>query len=257
MDEITPVFVCGMGRSGTTNALRILNTHPSVMLNGEITLSVLKRFFDLLDAVDQSYGNRDYINDGWKARKAEYIFESFGYLSKSGRGRFDNATGARFRGHKTPRLETIFEKYESHFSGCGSAPRYFYCMRNPFDCWRSYRVMSWTGYSEVEEFLQDYLASFDRLEQMQKKLGERLILLNLDALKEAPDIFDFYSKNIFGPLGLDMPERTVKRIAKIMGDRKPSSTPELSAKDRKAIANRLGIANVLETHFSHSISASR
>lgn len=257
MGEITPVFVCGMGRSGTTNALRILNTHSSVMLNGEIALNVLMRFFDLLDATDQSYGTKEHISEDWNARKAEYIFESFGYLSKSGRGRYDNATGARFRGHKTPRLETIFEKYESHLSGCGPAPRYFYCMRNPFDCWRSYRTMPWTGYSEVEDFLQGYLESFERLEQMQKKLDERLILLNLDALKKTPDIFEFYNKNIFTPLGLDMPERTVKRITKIMGDRKPSSTPELSAQDREVIASEPGIANVLETYFPNSISASR
>ena len=42
-----------MGRSGTTNALRILNMHPSVMLNGEIPLSILKHFFALLDELLQ------------------------------------------------------------------------------------------------------------------------------------------------------------------------------------------------------------
>jgi hypothetical protein len=87
MDEITPVFICGMGRSGTTNALRVLNTHPSVMLNGEISLSVLKNFFALIDGVDRSYGTKDKTSAGWSTRKAEYMFESFGYLAKGGRGR--------------------------------------------------------------------------------------------------------------------------------------------------------------------------
>jgi Sulfotransferase family len=254
MGEITPVFVCGMGRSGTTNALRILNTHPSVMLNGEISLSVLKSFFNLLDAADRSYGIKEHLLDEWKTRKAEYVFESFGYLSKSGRGRYDNSSGAHFRGHKSPRLETIFERYENHLGGCGPAPRYFFCMRNPFDCWRSYKTMTWSGYAKVGEFLEDYLLSFECLDEMQKKVHERIAPINLDDLKRAPDALDYYNRTIFAPLGLDIPERSAKRIAKVMGDRKPSSTPELSARDRKVITKRPGIADLLERYFPHSTS---
>ncbi|HVU22107.1 MAG TPA: sulfotransferase, partial [Rhizomicrobium sp.] len=80
MDQITPVFICGMGRSGTTNALRILNMHPSVMLNGEIPLSILKHFFALLDSTENSYSDPDRQRV-WRENKAQYIFESFGYLS--------------------------------------------------------------------------------------------------------------------------------------------------------------------------------
>jgi hypothetical protein len=257
MDEVTPVFVCGMGRSGTTNALRILNTHPAVALNGEISLSVLKHFFTLLDGVDRSYGAGDSVGDGWRAHKADYMFESFGYLSKGGRGRLNKIASAAFRGHKSPRLETLFEKYENHFDGLGPKPRYFYCARNPFDCWRSYREMAWSNYASVDQFLQHYTASFARLKEMQDAAAERVTVLNLQDLIAAPDLLAFYRESIFAPLGLDLPEKSALRIERIEGDSEHASNPALSPEDRKAIEIYPGIADIVATHFRGPISASR
>jgi hypothetical protein len=257
MGEITPVFVCGMGRSGTTNALRILNTHPSVMLNGEIPLSVLKHFFSMLDGVDRSYAISDGVKEGWLSRKADYIFESFGYLSKGGRGRLEKANSAKFRGHKSPRLETLFEQYESHFDGLGPPPRYFYCARNPFDCWQSYRAMEWSSYDGVEQFLRHYKASFDRLKQMREVAEGRVVMLNLDELKKASDPLAYYLERIFAPLGLNVPDKSTARMTKIDADREPSSAPALSADDKCTIASYSGVGDIIETYFPNAISASR
>jgi hypothetical protein len=257
VDEVTPVFVCGMGRSGTTNALKILNTHPAVALNSEIPLSVLKHFFTLLDGIDRSYSAGDAVADGWRARKADYIFESFGYLSKSGRGRLNKMADARFRGHKSPRLESLFDNYEAHFDGLGPKPRYFYCARNPFDCWRSYREMAWSNFASVEQFLQQYTGSFARLKEMQAAAADRVTVLHLQALTAAPDLMAWYRENIFAPLGLNLPERSASRIAKIEGESEHASNPALSAEDRKVIENYPGIADIVGTHFPESISASR
>lgn len=255
MDEITPVFVCGMGRSGTTNALRILNMHPAVMVNGEIPLSVLKHFFALLDGTESSYSDPDRQRV-WRENKAQYMFESFGYLSKGGRGRLDKAGDAKFRGHKSPRLETFFEKYESHFSGIGPAPRYFYCARNPFDCWRSHRAMTW-GSETTQEFLGQYMTSFKNLERMQEYAGDRVIVLNLDELKNAPDLLAYYRDKIFTPLGLDVPERTATRIVKSADKREPSSTPPLESDQEKAIAEYPGVAALLAAHFPRATATLR
>ncbi len=102
MDDVMPLFIGGMGRAGTTNALRVLNTHPEVMLNGEVSLSVLKQFFAVLDIADRSHAESDDIAKGWKTRKTQYMFESFGYLSKGGRGHLEKAERVTFRGHRTP-----------------------------------------------------------------------------------------------------------------------------------------------------------
>ncbi|MEI9930106.1 MAG: hypothetical protein WDM89_06025 [Rhizomicrobium sp.] len=153
-----------MGRSGTTNAQHILNAHPQVMLNGEIMLSLQKQLFALLDSADHAHGAKDGTNGRWHERKSDYIFESFGYLSKGGRGQLKKIPNARFRGHKTPRLETLFDRYEKHFGEAGLLPRYFYCARNPFDCWRSYKAMPWNRYKSVEQFLVHYIESFECVE---------------------------------------------------------------------------------------------
>jgi Sulfotransferase family len=256
MDEITPVFVCGMPRSGTTNALQVLNTHPSVMLNSEIPLSILKHFFALLDTTENSYSEPER-KQVWRENKAQYMFDSFGYLAKGGRGRLEKAQGAKFRGHKSPRLETLFERYESHFGEIGPAPFYFYCARNPFDCWRSHRSMSWSTYETAQEFLRHYKTSFVKLQQMRETAGARVFVLNLDDLKGASDALTFYRENIFAPLGLDLPERTEKRIMKVMDKRESSAAPVLEKDEKDAIAREPGVAELLETYFPKSMSASR
>jgi Sulfotransferase family len=258
MDEITPVFICGMGRSGTTNALRVLNTHPSVMLNGEISLSVLKNFFALIDGVDRSYGTKDETSAGWSTRKAEYMFESFGYLAKGGRGRMTKVPDAKFRGHKTPRLENLFDKYELHFGSIGPKPRYFYCARNPFDCWRSYKTAGWSDYASVEEFLKYYAASYEKLEQMRDLADDRVQVLNLDELVATPDPLAWYRENVFAPLVLDVSENIVPRIEYVTSKRNaapPSST--LSADDRSTIARYPGIAELVERLFPRAMPSLR
>jgi len=252
MDQVTPVFVCGMGRSGTTNALRVLNTHPSVALNGEIPLSVMKQLFAFIEGVDRAYA-KDRRGEGWSERKREYLFDSLGPLSKSGPSQANKFNTAKFRGHKSPKLEGLFEKYELHFGSIGSLPRYFYCARNPFDCWRSYTEVTWANYADVGEFLEDYVASFARLRQMQEIAADRVAILNLDALKAAPDKLRYYRENIFSPLGLDMPESTISRIEKRDESSKPASAGEWNKADRSSIANYPGVAQILAAHFPNAI----
>lgn len=256
MGEITPLFIFGMGRSGTTNALRVLNAHPQVMLNGEISLSVMKQFFALLDGVEKSYGAKGPTLESWQTRKADYMLDSFGYLSKGGRGQLKKIPEAKFRGHKTPRHELLFDRYETHFASTGLAPQYFYCARNPFDCWRSYRMTEWNGYKTVQEFLAHYMESFGHWQNMRRRAEGRVHLLKLDDLIAAPDPLSWYRRNIFGPLELDIPEPTSRRIEKLTDkDGTKVGSGELNPADIKAIGDHPGIAALVETMFPGSVPA--
>jgi len=240
MERVTPLFVTGMGRSGTTNALRVLNCHPKVMLNGEIALPVLKRFFALLEILDQTTGGDERMEDDWRARKADYMFSSFGYLAKLGRGRLDKLGEATYLGHKSPRLEMLFGEYEEHFGSAGLKPRYVYCTRNPFDCWRSYSSQSWNSYDGVGQFLNDYGRSHRRLRRMQNTIPDRVFVVALDALKAAPDPFAFYSETLYAPLGLEIDDKTRRRIAKVHFEAKRGSASRtLGAEDRARIEDYL------------------
>jgi hypothetical protein len=248
--EVTPLFIFGMGRSGTTNALHVLNSHPEVMLNGEISLSVMKQFFDLLDGVENSYANKDATREGWHARKADYLLESIGYLSKGGRGQLKKIPRARFRGHKSPRHESLFDRYEAHFASVGLAPRYFYCARNPFDCWQSYRATSWNGYETVSAFLAHYMASFAQLEHMRRRAEGRVFLLDLDELIAAGEPLEWYRTRIFAPLGLGMPENLTRRLARSGDEGETSPVPrDISSADRKAIQDYPGMDALIEGLF--------
>ena len=252
MGAVTPLFIFGMGRSGTTNALQVANTHPSVLMTGEVPLTLLKEFFLTLDAADRVHTEK---HEGWFERKADYMFESFGYLAKGGRGRRqDRRDTALFRGHKTPRLESLFDQYEEHFASAGLTPRYFYCARNPFDCWRSYKATTWNGYRGVKDFLPQYVNSFERLDYMRDKAGERIMVLNLDELIAMGDNCAFYRDRLFAPLGLDFPEATAWRIEKMEGkktDKKRRGRgPALSDEDRAAIEAYPGVAALDEKMFA-------
>jgi len=251
MGDVTPLFVLGMGRSGTTNALRVLNAHPDVMLNGEIALAVVRQYLALLDTIDRSCGKKDAMRQDWLARKAEYMYSSFGYLAKAGRGKLHKRGRARFLGHKAPQLENLFDQYEAHFASAGAEPRYVYCARNAFDCWKSYNAASWSGYGSVSEFLEDYAQSYETLDRMLERAPGRVIVNNLDALIAAPDPVAFYRTTLFEPLGLDMPEQTVRQIEKIhVAKERTSPSRKLDPEDRAAIENHPGMRERHERMFA-------
>ncbi|MBV9993554.1 MAG: sulfotransferase [Alphaproteobacteria bacterium] len=235
---MTPLFVLGMGRSGTTNALRVLNTHPEIMLDGEISLSILSKLMALLEAADRSFEKNEARNDGWLARKSEYIYSSFGHLAKAGPGRPRKRSRARFLGHKSPQLENLFDQYEAQFATVGAAPRYVYCARNAFDCWTSYKTMPWNPYKSVGAFLNHYAASYAALDRMLERAPGRVSVMNLDALIASRDPIAFYRATLFEPLGLNLPARSIEAIADIHSAKeRTSAARDLDAAERAAIEN--------------------
>lgn len=250
MGDVTPLFIAGMGRSGTTTAMRVASAHPSIMLNGEIPLAVLKQYLVLLETVENQYSRKDAMRDGWFERKADYMFASFGYLAKGGVRSPKKRATATFMGHKSPRLETLFDSYEAHFASVGLQPRYFYCARNAFDCWRSYRQMPWNRYDDVDAFLEHYVASFETLKRMQEAAPGRIFVLNLDELVASPDPVAFYRARMFAPLGLELPEQSARKIANFVALRSGSEHAALPDSDRRAIASHPRMRTLFDEMFA-------
>jgi sulfotransferase family protein len=250
MGEITPLFIFGMGRSGTTNALRVVNSHPEVMLNGEIPNGVMRRLFQLLDTADESFVDRRNIRGGWLGRKEQYIYEAFSMLNKAGPRKPELYAAARFRGHKSPRQESMFDDYERHFASVGRQPLYFYCARNPKDCYRSYRAMDWNAYKSVGQFLGHYMESFRKLEEMQAKTPGRVFVLVLDELIASGDPLAFYRERMFAPLGLTPSAAFARTVETLDARREEGPRPEpLSRADSETIDDYPGIAELYKTVF--------
>lgn len=192
---------------------------------------------------------------GARARRTT-CSKSFGYLSKGGRGQLKKIPDARFRGHKTPRAESLFDRYEAHFHATGFLPRYFYCARNPFDCWRSYKQASWNSHERVESFVAQYMESFAQLAEIQRRAEERVIVLNLDDLIVAPEPMAWYREHIFTPLGLDTPNGTIQRIGKFEAAKGASGKSDLSAEEEKTISRHPVMAAIIEEVFGLRATAS-
>jgi hypothetical protein len=150
----------------------------------------------------------------------------------------------------------LFERYETHFAFTGLAPRYFYCARNPFDCWRSYGTTEWNGYKTVQEFLAHYMESFGHWQNMQRRAEGRVHLLKLDDLIAATEPLAWYRRNIFDPLELEIPEPAARRITKLADDIGPKvPSKALDPADRRAIADHPGVAALVEELFPNSVAA--
>jgi hypothetical protein len=93
----------------------------------------------------------------------------------------------------------------------------------------------------VNTFLAQDVQSFERLADIEARAGDRVGILNLDALIASGDAVAFYRETLFAPLGLDMPERVVQRMQTLSAKRTEGPRPaELDADDRRAIETSPG-----------------
>lgn len=198
---MSPLIVMGMGRSGTRYFADVLSSHQKVLLHGEIPHSAMSKYFSLLDVLDKEH-SRDKVRDRkWKERKSGFILDSFSSMAMGGG---ESSAGYLYVGHKTPRSEKFFSSYENHFFSAGMSPLYFYCMRNPFDVWSSYKIMPWNTFKSVKEFLDAYVASYDQYERCLKVAKGRVHPLNLCEYKRSENPGEFLKTKIFSHLVLDV-----------------------------------------------------
>ena len=193
MSKIRPLIVCGMGRSGTRMCANILNNSDLVELQGEIGGPAGTKMVIWLEAARRQRHNES--SDGVYAL-ARAAFQ----LGSAGRAL--DRPDARWFGHKTPRHERHFGRYENIFSDPDNLATYVYCLRNPFDVWRSYRAMPWNKFANAAGFVRAWTKSVRNYELMKSRAGERVLTFHLDDFIASPDRLDYLRPVLLDPLGI-------------------------------------------------------
>lgn len=246
-----PVIIMGMGRSGTRYFADILSSHPSVLLHGEIPHSATAKFFSLLDVLDKEHSRDKARERKWKERKGGFIFDAFSGMAMGGGG---ERSGYIYVGHKTPRSEKFFTLYERHFSSTGMTPLFFYCIRNPFDVWASYKNMPWNTFSGVGDFIDAYVNSYAQYERSVDVAKGRVQLLNLDAYTRDDAPSEFLKKYVFSHLDLNVDDRFIEGL--LSKENRNSSENFLGrgvadnpVQECREIESNAGMVRVVNKHF--------
>lgn len=239
-----PLIVCGMGRSGTRMCANILNNSEDVELQGEIGGPAGTRLLAWLEALHSQRREEDPEAAYARARAAFRIGAS---------GASVDRPDARWFGHKTPRHERHFRRYETLFSDPENRPVYVYCIRNPFDVWRSYQAMPWNKFETVTAFLPAWIRSVHLYEGMRGAAESRVHLFNLDRMLAAPDWMTYLGPELFEPL--DISPQTFRQPVQSLrntnsAERKAGKIPDpISEADRGAIAGHPEVRRIASEHF--------
>ena len=222
----------------------ILNNSNDVELQGEIGGRAGTKMMAWLEAARLQRKHDDAAQTYDLARQAFRLGSAGRPLVR------DNAV---WFGHKTPRHERHFKRYEAIFDDPDNRAIYVYCLRNPFDVWRSYRAMPWNKFKTVDEFLGAWLRSVRMYHAMAAKAPGRVLMFNLDAMLRAPDWMVYLRPTIFGPLEIhpDSFRRPLNGLGNTnSAERKHGAKPEpLSDHDRKVIASHPETRRIIETYF--------
>ena len=239
-----PLIVCGMGRSGTRMCANILTNSKQVELQGELGGPAGTRLLAWLETARAQRGEAAFVETYEQARKAFRL----GAAGKSA-----ERPEALWFGHKTPRHERHFRRYEAIFDDPENRAIYVYCIRNPFDVWRSYRAMPWNKFQTVQDFLNAWLRSVGTYEAIAGAAPDRILLFNLDQMIRAEEWSDYLTPTLFAPLGLHAssflhPVQTLRNSNSSLN--KTGARPEpISEEDRRAIADHPEVRRIAKTHF--------
>ncbi|RZJ96399.1 MAG: hypothetical protein EON88_07790 [Brevundimonas sp.] len=195
---VLPLIVCGFPRSGTLTCAQALSLSPTVELQGEMALpDQTLGYLAALKVWHEGQGARSAL---WRDRSYEVMFDAFAAAAP---GRRIVRPGATYRGHKTPRHERYFDRYEALFDRPEAQARYVYCLRNPWAVWRSLKIMPWNSIRTVGAFVEAWGRSVETFERMQTTAPGRVLMFDLDAFVAARDAEAFLDETLFRPLGLD------------------------------------------------------
>lgn len=240
-----------MGRSGTRNFADVLSRHEAVSLQGEIPHSSMAKLFDLLDDLDSKHAYSSDRMSRWLNKKANYIEESFGYMSQ---GNVVSNGGAYYFGHKTPRSERFFTRYEKHFLSASVEAHYLYCCRDPLSVWASYKNMSWNEFDTVEKFCNEYSRSFKIYHNILKTAPGRVHILNLNDFISSSDKKCFIRNFILSKLDLGESDdywRNISTIENTNSSKEKMGTfpKELSSYDVDYIVSESSMNKIISKYF--------
>ena len=196
--SVTPVVICGMGRSGTRNVADNIAKHPLVQIYGEIPPNIMDSFLDFFSNTNSAYLKSPF-GKGWAERKDEFFFDCLNNLSKE-KIEFKKSE-RKFVGYKSPNHERFFKKIEQCFSGEEVKPYYIYCVRDALSCWQSYKSMEWNRL-DVESFIEEYIESVGFYFSMLDKFDDRVVVFNLNEYKCCNDKEGYFKYSVMRKMGM-------------------------------------------------------
>ena len=206
-EPVLPLIVCGFPRSGTLTCAQALGLSPDVELQGE--MGAPDQTIAYLEALKAWHGAHGARGAPWADKSYDVIFD---VIAGAAPGRRIVRPGARYRGHKTPRHERYFDRYEALFDRPDQQARYVYCLREPWAVWRSLKGMAWNSFRDAGAFTLAWVKSVETWERMAAAAPDRVLLFRLDDFAAAPDSDAFVREALLAPLGLD-PARLSKPVA--------------------------------------------
>lgn len=242
-----PLIVCGFPRSGTLMCAQLLSASPEVELQGEMGRpDETLRFLETIKAHQDSKGPTEH----WVAKSYDFAFDIFAGVSRARRA---VKPGAVWRGHKTPRQERFFARYEALFDRPDAGAHYVYCLRNPWSVWRSLKIMHWNKIPDVDHFVELWTQSIGHYETMVAQAPGRVHLFHLEAFIAAEDKTAFTREHLYLPLGVD--ETRLKRAADEQDNNNAAavkagrSPPALEPTEVSRIGRDPGVRRALALHF--------
>lgn len=195
---VLPLIVCGFPRSGTLTCAQALGLSPEVELQGE--MGAPDQTIAYLETLKAWHGSHGARGEAWFDKSYDVMFD---VIAGAAPGRRIVRPDAVYRGHKTPRHERYFERYEALFDRPDQRARYVYCLREPWAVWRSLKIMSWNSFRDVGAFTRAWVKSVETYEAMAAAAPGRVLLFRLDEFAAAPDPDAFVRETLLELLGLD------------------------------------------------------
>ena len=111
----SPIIICGQARSGTTFLLRLLNSHPDIVLSQEHFLYKTPSTQSWFEEMESAFAGLKGRGT-WPAKSAA-LMRSLWYLTSNDQT-IESGQQARRWGNKTPGSEKYLDFYENIFQFC-------------------------------------------------------------------------------------------------------------------------------------------
>lgn len=259
------VVVCGMPRCGTRQFADFMSRHTSVALQGEISNPVVPIIRKAVEAADQLYP-AGYAADAIARKRPHTIIQMFGSFSKT---MPIHVPDARIHGFKSPSAELMHRDLNKLLLPSFPQIQYFYCIRNPIDCYLSLSSMPWFA-MDAKDYIDRYITSISAASQIAKISSEgrrRVVIstLNLDSFIATKDKAMWLRQRVFAPLKIapsvewlaKITETTENRNAteRVTGTRRGKSIkPEALAVFREHEAKLQQAVDVFNATFKETLS---
>lgn len=247
------VVVCGMPRCGTRQFTDFMSRHDSVALQGEISNRVVPIIRKAVEAADQLYP-AGYAADAIAVKRPQTIIQMFGSFSKT---MPINVPAAPIQGFKSPSAELMYRDLNALLLPSFPQVRYFYCIRNPIDCYLSLSSMPWFAMG-ANDYIDRYITSISAASQIARIGAEgrkRVVIstLNLDSFIASKDKAMWLRQRIFAPLKIGPSVEWLAKISRTTENRNATERVTGTRRDKSMQPEALAIFKAREADLQKAI----